>query len=117
VSRNTKIVATYGPAVDTPEKTAALVRAGVDVVRLNFSHGSFEEHAAAIERIRQAATQAGRVVAILQDLRGPKIRVGDLADGPIQLIEGEQIAIVGRPGPGEDGPREAVPDGAIPVEG
>ena len=115
--RNTKIVATYGPAVDSPEKTAALVRAGVDVVRLNFSHGSFEQHAAAIEKIRAAATRAGRVVAILQDLRGPKIRVGDLADGPIQLAQGEQIAIVGRPGPGEDGPREAVPAGAIPVEG
>src|SRR5689334_23518641 len=74
--RRAKIVCTIGPACDTQEKLAELIHAGMNVARLNFSHGSHEEHGARIERIRAASKQTERPVAILQDLCGPKIRAG-----------------------------------------
>jgi len=79
--RRTKIVCTLGPAVDGVEPLRLLVAAGMDVARLNFSHGTHEEHAARIRNIRQVARETGKSIAILQDLCGPKIRVGDLPDG------------------------------------
>ena len=72
--RHTRIIATVGPACDAPDMLERLIGAGVDVFRLNFSHGSHETHAATIARIRDAAARAERMVAILQDLSGPKIR-------------------------------------------
>jgi pyruvate kinase len=92
--RHTKIVATLGPATDSSRALDALIAAGVDVVRLNFSHGTHETHRVLCERVRDAASRAGRVVAVLQDLGGPKIRTGCLADGrPVTLVAGQRLAI------------------------
>jgi pyruvate kinase len=93
--RHTKIIATLGPASDRDDILEQLILAGVDVVRLNFSHGSHDWHAAAFARIRRAAERAGRVVAIMQDLSGPKIRTGPLVGNqPIQLSAGDVLHIV-----------------------
>ncbi|HXE79915.1 MAG TPA: pyruvate kinase [Vicinamibacterales bacterium] len=92
--RHTKIVATIGPACDTDAGLDALLRAGVDVFRLNFSHGTQESHRASCERVRNAAARADRTVAILQDLSGPKIRTGPLEGGrPIPLEPGGELRI------------------------
>jgi len=92
--RQTKIIATIGPASESDEVIRALVGAGVDVFRLNFSHGTHGSHGAVIARIRHAAAAAGRQVAILQDLGGPKIRTGRLAGGrPLTLIAGQPLVI------------------------
>jgi pyruvate kinase len=91
-ARRAKIVATLGPATDGLE--LELVRAGLDVARLNFSHGSAADHARRCTAIREAARQAGRWVAVMQDLQGPKIRVGSLVDGgPVQLEPGRELVI------------------------
>jgi len=93
--RRTKIIATLGPASAGETVLRELIAAGVDVFRLNFSHGTHESHAVAIEKVRQAATNAGRIVALLQDLSGPKIRIGKLrGGGPVTLTEGEALSIV-----------------------
>src|SRR5580692_7664724 len=86
--RRTKIVATIGPASREPEVLARLVEAGMDVARLNYSHGNVEEHAETAERVREAASRAGRPVAIMQDLPGPKLRIGSLRDGVVELAPG-----------------------------
>jgi pyruvate kinase len=92
--RCTKIIATVGPASRQPEALSALLAAGVDVFRLNFSHGTHAAHAEAYQAIRAAATSAGRHVAIMQDLSGPKIRTGPLGPGgPLALIEGAELRI------------------------
>ena len=93
--RHTKIVATVGPASDSDAVIRALIAAGVDVFRLNFSHGTHESHAAAAARVRAAAQQAGRHVALMQDLSGPKIRTGELKNHqPLQLSGGDALRIV-----------------------
>ncbi|MCC7418205.1 MAG: pyruvate kinase [Acidobacteria bacterium] len=92
--RRTKIIATVGPASDTGAELDALIAAGVDVFRLNFAHGTHASHAASIAAIRRAAGRAGREVAILQDLAGPKIRTGRLAGGsPIDVARGDPLRI------------------------
>jgi pyruvate kinase len=91
--RNAKIVATVGPSSSSEEVLTQLVRAGVDVVRLNFSHGTHDEHAARIQLIRKVSQQVGKPVAILQDLQGPKIRVGALSQ-PIELKDGQKCVFV-----------------------
>jgi pyruvate kinase len=92
--RQTKIVATLGPASSSDAAVAQLVAAGVDVFRLNFSHGNHDTHGEAVRRIRRAADEAGRVVAILQDLSGPKIRTGRLQDGrPLSLEIGDTLHV------------------------
>jgi pyruvate kinase len=92
--RATKIIATIGPSSEGEAQIAALIEAGVDVFRLNFSHGTHESHGTAIERIRRAADAAGRSVAIMQDLSGPKIRTGLLRDHqPVELQPGEELRI------------------------
>ena len=102
--RHTKIIATVGPASADAAVLDALIAAGVDVMRLNFSHGTQAEHAGAFHRIRAAAERADRHVAILQDLSGPKIRTGALEGGkPIPLKQGDPLVIaigdeIGRPG-------------------
>ena len=88
VSRATKIVATIGPASSSPERIKELVAAGVDVFRLNFSHGSADEHRERARLIRAEALAQGRSVAVLVDLQGPKIRVGKFADGKVSLASG-----------------------------
>ncbi|HEY1777795.1 MAG TPA: pyruvate kinase [Solirubrobacteraceae bacterium] len=89
--RRTKIVATIGPASREPEVLARMVEAGMDVARLNYSHGSLEEHAETAARVRAAAARVGRPVAILQDLPGPKLRIGALRDGIAELTPGERL--------------------------
>lgn len=92
--RHTKIVATVGPSSSSAEAIGALINAGVDVFRLNFSHGSHESHAAVVARIRHAARQAGCHVGIMQDLSGPKIRTGPLAGrDPVQLVQGDLVQV------------------------
>ncbi len=91
--RRTKIVATIGPASSDPETLARMVDAGMDVARLNFSHGTREIHAENAERVRAAATSAGRQVAILQDLPGPKIRIGTLRDDIAELRVGDPLVL------------------------
>jgi pyruvate kinase len=102
--RRTKIIATIGPASDDPEVLVRLVEAGMDVARLNFAHGTRESHAETAARVRQAAAQAGRQVAILQDLPGPKLRIGALEDDLVELRTGNHLTLVAdsdRPGDAE----------------
>ncbi|OQX01886.1 MAG: pyruvate kinase [Thiothrix lacustris] len=91
--RRTKIVATMGPATDTPEAIEAIIRAGVDVVRMNFSHGTHAEHAARAQLVRELAAKVGRVVAILGDLQGPKLRIARFKDGKITLKAGDPFIL------------------------
>jgi pyruvate kinase len=93
MARRTKIVATLGPATDAPAALADLIAAGVDLVRVNFSHGSFDEHARRIEQTRAAAAKAGRVVGVLGDLRGPKVRIERFGTGRATLAEGESFTL------------------------
>ena len=93
MARRTKIVATLGPATDSPAALADLIGAGVDLVRVNFSHGSFDDHARRIENTRAAAAKAGRVVGILGDLRGPKVRIERFATGSATLVEGDRFTL------------------------
>ncbi|HET9737579.1 MAG TPA: pyruvate kinase [Solirubrobacteraceae bacterium] len=92
--RRTKIVATIGPASRDPEVLVRMVQAGMDVARLNFSHGTAEEHAETAQLVRDAAGRAGRQVAILQDLPGPKLRIGPLLDGIAELKPGDHLTFV-----------------------
>ena len=89
--RRTKIVATIGPASREPETLLRMVQAGMDVARLNYSHGTLDEHAETVHRVRDAAGRAGRPVAILQDLPGPKLRIGPLRDGVVELRPGDRV--------------------------
>jgi pyruvate kinase len=97
MDRRTKIVCTLGPTSSDPETIRALVDAGMDVARMNFSHGTHEEHRERVRRVREAAQAAGRVVTILQDLQGPKIRVGEVHDGSVMLREGQELVITTQP--------------------
>jgi pyruvate kinase len=101
--RRTKIVATIGPACRDPEVLARMVEAGLDVARLNFSHGTREEHEENVALVRQAAGRAGRPVAILQDLPGPKLRIGPLREDLIDLRPGDQLTLCcGSDEPGDE---------------
>jgi pyruvate kinase len=91
--RSAKIVATLGPASSTPQKIRALFEAGVDVFRLNFSHGTHEEHRARFEAVRAVEVATGRPIGILADLQGPKLRLGTFAEGRIELDIGEQFRV------------------------
>ncbi|MCG6963690.1 MAG: pyruvate kinase [Acidobacteria bacterium] len=104
--RRTKIVATLGPATSSPEKIAALVAAGVDVVRLNFSHGEREQHRGTIRLVREVAAKAGREIGVLQDLGGPKIRLGQLPEEGVELLREERVLLAAG---------SQYEDGALPV--
>jgi pyruvate kinase len=93
VMRRTKIVATLGPATETPEMVDQMIKAGVDVVRLNFSHGSPDEHKLRADRVRAAAENNGRHVGILVDLQGPKIRVERFRNGSVELVAGADFCL------------------------
>ncbi len=99
--RRTKIIATLGPASSTPEMLAALFQAGADVFRLNFSHGTHEEHAARIDMIRALEKRFSRPVGILADVQGPKLRVGQFQSGRVQLQAGQQFTLDLSPAPGD----------------
>ena len=90
----TKIVATIGPASSSPKVIKQLMLAGMNVARLNFSHGSYEDHAALIKKLRSIADELELPLTLLQDLQGPKIRVGELPDAGITLHQGDDIILV-----------------------
>ncbi len=96
-SRKTKIVCTLGPSSSDPDTLRALVRAGMDVARFNFSHGTHEDHSQTLAQLRQISSEERRNVAVLQDLCGPKIRVRGLPDGQIELKEGASVRFSGEP--------------------
>jgi pyruvate kinase len=93
ILRRAKIVATLGPATDDPKAIGDMVRAGVDVVRVNFSHGAPADHARRLELVRSAAKHAGRYVGVLGDLQGPKIRIDRFAAGKIELVDGAEFTL------------------------
>jgi pyruvate kinase len=92
-THKTKIVATIGPASESPEVLERLIRAGLTIARLNFSHGDFSRHAEVIRRVRAAAKETGRRVAIMADLPGPKMRLGKIEPEPIQLLPGARFTL------------------------
>ncbi len=92
--RRTKIVATIGPASSSFELLKNLVTAGVNVIRLNFSHGTHEDHKTVIDNVRRISRELSAPVTLLQDLQGPKIRIGKVRDGSIQIKDGQKIDIV-----------------------
>ncbi|CAI8357179.1 MAG: Pyruvate kinase [Synechococcus sp. MIT S9220] len=96
LTRRTKIVATIGPATESPERIRELVQAGATTFRLNFSHGDHSEHAARVATIRQVAHELGVHIGILQDLQGPKIRLGRFEEGPITLGKGDHFALTSK---------------------
>jgi pyruvate kinase len=130
--RRAKIVCTLGPAVSTPERIRALVDAGMDVARLNLSHGSYADHEEVYRHIRRASDESGHAVGVLVDLQGPKIRTGRFADGPVQLVEGAAFTITtrevegdadqvgttykGLPGDVKPGDRLLIDDGKVVLE-
>src|SRR5437867_11087643 len=91
MTRRTRIICTIGPASRNPATLRKLVEAGMDVARLNFSHGTHEEHAAVIRAIREGETDWGRPVTIIQDLQGPKVRLGNFIGGRGTLLAGEVL--------------------------
>ncbi len=103
--KRTKIVCTLGPSTNTLEAIIALAEAGMDVCRLNFSHGTHEDHAKLITTIREARAKTGIPLAILQDLQGPKIRVGELPEGGVRLVAGKEVVFT----VGEGKPPEKIP--------
>jgi pyruvate kinase len=92
-NNKTKIVATVGPASNSPEMLESLIRAGMNIARLNFSHGSFDQHAEVVTRIRTASKATGRRVAIMGDLPGPKMRLGTIEPDPIHLTSGDSFTL------------------------
>jgi len=100
--RKTKIVCTIGPASESPEMIRALLRAGMDVARLNFSHGTLDEHLNRINNLREAAAELGVNLALLLDIQGPKIRVGHLPGGPIELVPGQEYILTVEPCEGDE---------------
>ena len=130
--RRAKIVCTLGPAVESPEKVKELIAAGMNMARLNLSHGSYEEHQGRLDRVRSAATEAGKAVAVLVDLQGPKIRLGRFENGPHELARGDVFTITtdeiagtkervgttykGLPGDCKAGDRILIDDGRVTVE-
>lgn len=95
--RHTKIISTIGPASCSREAIRALVEAGTDVARLNFSHGTHDDHRLAARRVQEEATRLGRQVSLLQDLQGPRIRVGAVRGGEVELIRGECLVLTSDP--------------------
>ncbi len=130
--RRAKIVCTMGPAVEAPEKVDELIAAGMNMARLNLSHGGYPEHQNRLDLVRASAEKAGRAVAILVDLQGPKIRLARFADGPHELLRGDIFTITtddvigtkervgttfkGLPGDCKAGDRILIDDGKVTVE-
>ncbi|MEE6273286.1 pyruvate kinase [Georgenia wangjunii] len=129
--RRAKIVCTLGPATESPDQVQALVDAGMDVARINRSHGDVEAHERVYHNVRAAAQASGRAVAVLVDLQGPKIRLGRFAEGQVELVEGQTFTITtedvpgtaeiastshqGLPGDCQPGDRVLIDDGKVAV--
>ena len=103
--RKTKIVCTLGPATNSPDRIAELIHAGMDIARLNFSHGDHETHRQTIKLIRSLSRRVGKEIGILQDLGGPKIRLGNIKDGRLMLHHGQRVVLIA----GEDSEDESIP--------
>ena len=103
--RRTKIVATLGPASSSSETVLSLAEAGMDAARLNFSHGTHEDHAARTNLVREIREEIGRPIAVIADLQGPKVRIGNLSE-PVTLERGEEVVVA---------PEDAARDGELPV--
>ena len=101
MARKTKIIATLGPASAAAETIGAMVKAGLDVARLNFSHGDHETHRRTVELVRAAADKHGRAVAVLQDIQGPRIRVGSFPGGSVELAAGAAVTLLPGQGVGD----------------
>ena len=118
--RKAKIICTLGPASETPRVIAGMIRAGMDVARLNFSHGTQREHQKRLELVRAAAKKLDRPVALLQDIQGPKLRVGQFADGQLPVRTGQQVVVTSRPVLGRDStiptPNKPLPRNVKPGE-
>lgn len=99
--RRSKIVCTLGPATDSAERLRALIDAGMNVARFNFSHGTHQEHEERYHRLRQASEETGKAVGVLADLQGPKIRLETFADGPVELERGDEFTITTEDVPGD----------------
>ena len=95
-ANKTKIICTIGPATATLEKMEALLRAGMNIARLNFSHGDFSSHGEIIKNLRTASQKSGYRLAIMADLPGPKMRIGELKEEPIELQTGDEIVLTTR---------------------
>src|ERR1051326_2890650 len=102
-ARFTKIVATLGPASSSPERLRALFEAGADVFRLNFSHGTPDDHKQRVELLRAMEKHYKHPIAILMDLQGPKLRLGALAKGPMELAKGQKVGLERDPAPATTG--------------
>jgi pyruvate kinase len=129
--RRAKIVCTLGPAVESPEKVRELIAAGMNMARLNLSHGSYEEHQGRLDRVRAAAKESGKAIAVLVDLQGPKIRLARFENGPHELARGDIFTITtdevpgtkervgttykGLPGDCKAGDRILIDDGKVTV--
>jgi pyruvate kinase len=100
--KRTKVVCTLGPASSSRETIAAMIEAGMDVARLNFSHGEREDHGSALELVRSVAADLGRNVAVLQDLAGPKTRIGPIREGQVVLRAGHRFVLTARDVPGDE---------------
>src|SRR6266852_67953 len=100
MTRRTRIICTIGPSSRSPATLRKLVEAGMDVARLNFSHGTHEEHAAAIRAIREGEAGWGHPVTIIQDLQGPKVRLGNFVGGRAMLLAGEPFVLTAETVPG-----------------
>lgn len=132
MTRRAKIVATLGPATSSPEVLRKLVDAGLDVARLNLSHGTHDDHQTMYRNVRAAAEASGRNVGILADLQGPKIRLGTFVDGSVTLSPGDEFTITiddvpgdrhrvsttykGLPGDVRPGDRVLIDDGRVVLE-
>src|SRR6476620_2010916 len=116
--RRAKIVCTLGPATSTPERLRELVGAGMDVARLNLSHGAYEDHEKVYLEVRRASDESGRAVGVLVDLQGPKIRTGRFADGPVTLENGARfpITLADVPGDVTVGGRLLIDDGKVALQ-
>jgi len=97
MQRQTKIVCTIGPATSSEAALQALIEAGMNVARLNFAHGDHAQHGAVIARVRALSERLDAPVAVLQDLAGPKVRIGTVADGSIMLQAGQSLALTTDP--------------------
>ena len=100
--RKTKIVCTIGPASESPQMIRTLLKAGMNVARLNFSHGTLDEHYNRIKNLREAAAELGTNLALLLDIQGPKIRVGRLKNGPVELVSGGEYTLTVEPCEGDE---------------
>lgn len=101
--KRTKVVATIGPASNSEATIREMIQAGMDVARINFSHGNHEQHSQTIDRIRQIAEEEGAVIAIMCDIQGPKIRIGQVADEPLDIKPGDKLTLTLDTVPGKDG--------------